>query len=170
MYYAYFPEACIDDRGPVTLARVGNPPIYHTHLLDGLADRCSVEGACRLRQDAAVKGRSSNELNGGLAQNDALNVCTCAHRDHARDLPEDILCKCAALQDHSFGRIYAQVPRHLNDEDVGDSTFEVDATGDVDVRIEGVDAGRQPYLVEFASTDIELRIAGTAPRGISVCG
>jgi hypothetical protein len=78
-------------------------------------------------------------------------------RDLARDLPEDVLCKCAALQDHLMLRILDRVPRHLKHEDVGGCAVEVDVTLEFDVRRgEDVDAGLQCYDVEEAAAEIFL--------------
>ena len=55
-----------------------------------LNDSCRLGVARRLRQDAAVKGGTRQEINIGLGQNNALHVRTCAHLDVAFDLPEDL--------------------------------------------------------------------------------
>jgi hypothetical protein len=156
---------------------VGNPPIWHTHSDGWLSNRCHLEVTRRLRQDAAVQGGTSREQNIGLDQKDALHVCTCAHPDMARDLPEDILCKCAARQDDIHVCGLYQVPRYLNDEDVGGAATEGDVRADADARVEGVDAGRQwsvftaEVSAEEAATEIDpLGISINAARGVSVRG
>jgi hypothetical protein len=157
----------IDDRGPVSLARVGNPPIWHNHSDGGLSDRCHLEVARRLREYAAVQGGTSLEQNVGLDQKDALHVCTCVHRDMARDLPEDILCKCAARKDHIHVCGLHQVPRYLNDEDVGGAATEGDVRDDGDARVKGVDAGRQ-WSVCAAAFPTEEAVSEIYPLGFSV--
>jgi hypothetical protein len=146
-------------------------------LRRGLGDRCTLKVARRLRQDTAVQGGTSNEVNFGLDQEDALHVRTCHHSGITRDLPEDILRLCAALQDHFIGRILNQVPRNLNDEDVALFAFEVDVTGEFNVRAEGVDSGRQlsgwpaEVAAEEAGSEIDPRGIGVrAPRGVIVRG
>jgi hypothetical protein len=180
MYFAYFPQHASmmrpgTRRGHVSLGRRGgNPHLCLTHLEGRLGDRCHLEVAPRLRQDAAVQGGKSHERNGGLGQNDALHVRTCHYLDIARDLPEDVLCKCPVRQVHNRVCGLQQVPRHLNDEDVGIAlayalacAFEVDGSGDVDVRFEGVDAGRQ--FIGCATEDAAEGAASEIdPRGIGV--
>ena len=102
-----------------------------------------------MRKDAAVQGGSCHEQNVGLDQKDAFHVRTCAHSDISRDLPEDILRKCAVRQEHIIICGLHEIPRYLNDEDVGVAfactmarALEVDIPRDQDVRAEGVDAGR----------------------------
>jgi hypothetical protein len=121
---------------------------YLSHLSSWLCDRCHLEGNKRLRKDAAVQGGSSLERHVGMGQNDALHVRTYAHRDIPRDLLEDVLRKCAARQDHLLRPILNEVPRRLNDEDVGVRAIEGDVTGKLDVCGEGVDAGIQCYSAE----------------------
>jgi hypothetical protein len=65
-----------------------------------------------------IRRGTSLEQNLGLDQKDALHVCSCAHRDIARDLPEDIPCNCDIRQEHLRVFGWQEVSRHLNDEDV----------------------------------------------------
>jgi hypothetical protein len=87
-----------------------HPPLR----LNRLGDRCLLKDARRLRQDAAGQGRPRNESNGSLAQNDALHVCARTHLDVIRNLPEDVLCKCAVLQNHIKVRGLYRGPSRLN--------------------------------------------------------
>ena len=80
-------------------------------------DSCRLEVARRLCQDAAVKGGKRQEIHLGEGQNDALHVCTCAHLDVARDLPEDVLSLSCVFQDHLIVCRLFEIPRDLNDVD-----------------------------------------------------
>jgi hypothetical protein len=82
-------------------------------------DRCYLEVTCRLCQHAAVQRGKGPEQNVGLDQKNALHVRTCADSGMARDLPEDVLRKCAIRQEHIVVRGLHEVTRDLNDEDVG---------------------------------------------------
>jgi hypothetical protein len=81
-----------------------------------------------------------------LDQKDALHMCTCVHRDMARDLPEDFIRKCIVRQGHLLVRSLNQVPRNL--DDVGACATEGDVSVEGDSRAKGVDAGRQCYIGE----------------------
>jgi hypothetical protein len=134
-------------------------------------DRSTLEDARRLGQDAAFKGGASHERNARLDQKDTLHVRTCANRDLARDLPEDVLRKCAARQDHILVSSLNQVSRRLNNKDVGACAFDGDVTGEVDVRAEGVDTGRQCNGVEAAGSEVDpCDIGVITPRGVIVRG
>ena len=145
-----------------------------------MGDCCHLEVARRLRQDAAVQGRSRHEQNVGLDQKDALHMRTLAHNDFTRDLPEDVLRKCAIRQVHLSVRVLQEAPRALNDEDIGFAfakarAFEVDIISDADVCAEGVDAGRKfsgfaaEGAAEEACSKIDPRDIGVkAHRGVGV--
>jgi hypothetical protein len=105
-------------------------------------------------------------------------VCTCANRDIARNLPEDVLRNCTILQDHSFVGGLVEVASHLNDKDVGCTAMEVDVIGNTDACAEGVDARRQwsglaaeRGTIEDSISEIDPRAIGVgASRGIGVRG
>jgi hypothetical protein len=105
-------------------------------------------------------------------------VRTCAHLDFARDLPEDVLRKCAIRQEHSFVRGLDYATCNLNDEDVVSvAAFKVDGIGDGDVCAERIDARRQwsglaaKGATEGSSSEIDPRsVFVRAPRGVGVRG
>jgi len=135
----------------------------------GHSDRCHLEGARRLRQDAAVQGGAGIEHSGGVSQNDALHMRRCTHSDLSRNLPEDVT-RLWAIEEHAHGRSHNHGTRCLDDEDVVFLAFESDVLIDVDICGEGVDTGRQSQsiVVEYAGKEIEL--GGGARRGVSVRG
>jgi hypothetical protein len=149
--------------------------LFLSHSLLGLDDRCLLEVARRLRQDAAFQGGTSLEQNVGLDQEDSLHVRTCVHHGIARDLPEDVLRKCATRQVYARTCDLNQVPSHLYNEDVGGAATEGDVRADGDVRAEGVDAGRQRSgcatvgATESAGSEIDpVGIDVIAPVGVKV--
>jgi hypothetical protein len=144
-------------------------------------DGCHLEGAHRLSQDAAIQGGTRLERNSTLAQNDALHVRTCAHRDSASNLPEDVTRNNSAVQGHSEVRRLNESLRNLNDEDGTSISCEVEVPGDLDASAEGVDTscqwsrgateGFDGFTAEDTRSVFDLRaVGGSAPRGIVVCG
>jgi hypothetical protein len=112
-------------------------------LLQRLSDPHLIEGARRLRQDAAVEGGASHEHSMRLDQNDALQMRTRAHLDKSGDLPEDILRQRTTLENHLGVRGLHKVPSRLYDEDVSGGAGEMDVRANADICAEGVDSCRQ---------------------------
>jgi hypothetical protein len=142
-----------------------------------------MEGACRLRQDAAEMrqgGVGLIEYNGGLAQNNALHVRLCAHNDVSRDLPDDVLGLWAKApngprvvheqEEHFHGWCDNHGTRCLYDERAVFIACESELLSDVDVSVEGVDAGRQNQSIIVELTAQVIEMGGGARHGVSVRG
>jgi hypothetical protein len=124
-----------------------------------------------LRQEAAVNGGPSLEQNVGLGQNDTLHVCTHAHVDLARDLPEDIL-RINTTQDDLCAPDLLQRTGNLKDEDISRTAREGDVIADGNVSVELVDAGCQRTDCAAVDTTKDsgtvIEMIWSAPRGVGV--
>jgi hypothetical protein len=81
---------------------------------------------------------------------------TCAHIDLTCDHPEDVLCLCAARQDHLFVRGLHNVLRGLQEEDVVGAACQGEIRGDVDIYLKGVDARCQSQPTNESSAGLIL--------------
>src|SRR3954471_12497460 len=82
-------------------------------------NRGRIEHDRRLREQPAVDRREVAEIDGGLAEDDTLEVGVSSDGYGARDLPEHVLCQRTAGHDDVLRRGHVERSGDLQDPDVG---------------------------------------------------